>query len=490
MAHGGHDLMYIKSGGGLPKSITSLNKAKKEMALPNSSSNNNSINKPRRVGNTHRSYHMINVKTLPLLLLFLTLISLASIYMILTLLNKNVSVLKHAEHSMLRPPSWDHRPFGTRKDQLLRRRRNRTNYDTNYYPRMITIDGITKDSSSTTNFKYIQPKSEKTRTSYDYRDPLYENDCIPMQSWQTTSFPTCSTIHELDFFSKSRSNEFAFLTSGGYNDIFSLEDIYRDGMDPKLAIKILKFGTKYTDRNFDRVRRDGLILERSTKSRYVMDIFGFCGFLIVVPFAEEGTLPKVLRNEGENLTSLQKLQYAYEVAAGLAAVHDIDGEKLSAVTQGDLKADQYIVMDGVLKLGDFNRGRFLRRNSTAPDTACTYTIGVNDAAYRSPEEYKYLPETSAIDVWAVGSLIYHILHGYEVWHDSNTERAQQKIMDGKLPKIARVYRESDDPAVKAMLDAIDMCYVYDPEKRAKAWDVSSFLEKKLNEIKKAKGVEL
>ena len=262
-----------------------------------------------------------------------------------------------------------------------------------------------------------------------------------------------------------------------------------NGIDPNLAIKILQEGTSYTDRNYDRVRRDGLILERSTKSPYVMDIYGFCGFLVLVPFGNEGHLGRVLRNK--KLSSLQKLQYAYEVSAGLTAVHDIDGEKLSAVTQGDLKADQYLVMDGVLKIGDFNRGRFLRRNSTKPDTACTYTIGVNDAAYRSPEEYKYLPETSAIDVWAMGSLIYHILHGYEVWDDVETsEKAQQKVMDGELPKIEDKYKKSDDPAIKAILDAIDMCYVYDPEKRAKAWDVTSFLEKKLDEIKQTKGVQL
>mmetsp|Transcript_23350 Transcript_23350/g.39775 ORF Transcript_23350/g.39775 Transcript_23350/m.39775 type:complete len:450 (+) Transcript_23350:203-1552(+) len=442
-------------------------------------------NERRRVGsnnNRSKSCHVSTLTALPLFLLALAIISGASIYISLSLLNKNASVLQHAEHSMLRPPHHNHHPTNKRRDPIIR---------TAPYPRAITIHGAKlqhhHQSSSDKKLKSIQPKTPKTRSSYDYRDPLYEDDCIPMQSWQETSFPTCSTIHELDFYSKSRSREFAYLTSGGYNDIFTLEDIHE--VDPKLAIKILAEGTTYTDRNYDRVRRDGLILERSTKSRYVMDIYGFCGFLVLVPHAGEGNLPKAIRRQTD-MTSLQKLQYAYEVSAGLAAVHDIDGEKMSAVTQGDLKADQYLFMDGVLKIGDFNRGRFLRRNSTAPDTACTYTIGVNDAAYRSPEEYKYLPETSAIDVWAVGSLIYHILHRYEVWDDIKTnEEAQQKVMDGKLPKIADEYVESDDPAIKAMLDAIDMCYVYDPEKRAKAWDVSSFLEKKLDEIKQAKGVE-
>jgi len=368
------------------------------------------------------------------------------------------------------------------------------------YPRAITIDGSKlhqdddddDNDDSTKSLKSIQPKSSKTRTSYDYRDPLYEGDCIPMHPWQETSFPTCSTIHELDFYTKSRTGEFAYATSGGYNDIFTLEDNTRSKIDhPKLAFKILQEGTSYTDRNFDRVRRDGVILERSTKSPYVMDIYGFCGFLVLVPFGDQGNLSRII-HRGKGMSSLKKLQLAHEVSAGLAAVHDIDGEKLSAVTQGDLKADQYLFMDGMLKIGDFNRGRFLRRNATAPDTACTYTIGVNDGAYRSPEEYKYLPQTSAIDVWAVGSLMYHILHRHEVWDKIQTrdnKEAQQKVIDGKLPKIADKYKKSDDPAIKAILSAIDMCYVYDPEKRAKAWEVSSFLEKKLDEIKQAKEVE-
>ena len=42
--------------------------------------------------------------------------------------------------------------------------------------------------------------------------------------------------------------------------------------DPELVMKILQYGTDYTDRNFDRVRRDGLILERLTKSNEEDDV--------------------------------------------------------------------------------------------------------------------------------------------------------------------------------------------------------------------------
>jgi hypothetical protein len=106
------------------------------------------------------------------------------------------------------------------------------------------------------------------------RDPLYEGECLPMQPWQTTSFPICNMFHELDFITKTITDDFYFHTSGGYNDIFWLNEKDKPD-DPGLALKILIYGTEYTDRNFDRVRRDGLILERLTKSPYGKSI-EFC----------------------------------------------------------------------------------------------------------------------------------------------------------------------------------------------------------------------
>jgi hypothetical protein len=187
-----------------------------------------------------------------------------------------------------------------------------------------------------------------------------------MQEWQTTSFPNCNMFHELDFSTKSVTNQFEYYTSGGYNDIFYLDEKDKPD-DPALAMKILQYGTDYSDRNFDRVRRDGLILERLTKSPYgkrctffgitrtstlllltfdlltlslfccqVLNLYGFCGFDVLTPYAEGGTLSSKLRKWGQGklkLSPMTRLKYAVEAALGLAAVHDIDGEGLSSVTQ-------------------------------------------------------------------------------------------------------------------------------------------------------------
>lgn len=368
------------------------------------------------------------------------------------------------------------------------------------FPRIISINGD-KYSSLTYLRKKTDDEEEprkiiisksaiaeqerlKDSDDFSYRDPLFEGECVPMQKWQETSFPNCNQFHEFDYYGKSKTGEFEYWTNGGYNHIFYADEEDKP-QDPALIFKVLKWGTYYTDRNFDRVRRDGLILERLTSSPHVLDTYGFCGFGVLTPYADGGDFSSEMsawRRGKIKLSPKTRLKYAYEVSAGLAAVHDIDGEGMSSVAHGDLKGGQYLFLNGEIKLGDFNRGRFLRRNSTAPDTACTYTIGKNDAAFRSPEEYEYLPQTSAIDVYALGSLIYYILTGHEAWHDTDTRKAQKYIRKGELPEIQEEILKSKDPVDLALRGAIDMCYVFDPKKRAKAGAVASFLQKRLSEL--------
>jgi hypothetical protein len=74
----------------------------------------------------------------------------------------------------------------------------------------------------------------------------------------------------------------------------------------------------------------------SSSSCQVLNIYGFCGFEVLTPFADGGTLSSKLQKWGRGklkLSPMTRLQYAVDAASGLAAVHDIDGEGLSSVSQ-------------------------------------------------------------------------------------------------------------------------------------------------------------
>mmetsp|Transcript_16300 Transcript_16300/g.24159 ORF Transcript_16300/g.24159 Transcript_16300/m.24159 type:complete len:467 (-) Transcript_16300:466-1866(-) len=304
------------------------------------------------------------------------------------------------------------------------------------------------------------------------RDPLWEGDCQPMHSWQETSFPSCNKMHEIHM-----NDQVVYFAHGGYNDIFKMTDVD----NKEYIVKILSYGKRYTDRNFDRVRRDAVLMERLTHSPYVVDSYSHCGFAQVVEYGRDGDLSDPLLGFYHYVTSYQKLQLATQVAQGLADAHNIDGDGISSMSHGDFKIDQYINIGGIFKLNDFNRGRFIRWDSKKLEP-CTYTIEYNDGKYRSPEEYKYIPETAAIDVWALGSIFYKILTGHSVWRGTEEEEAQRLIAEGKLPQIPNEYRESEDPVDQVLLQAIQMCYVYEPRVRPKAGTVAAYLRQEAEKL--------
>jgi len=85
-------------------------------------------------------------------------------------------------------------------------------------------------------------------------------------------------------------------------------------------------------------------------------------------------------------------------------------------------------------------------------------------------------------VWALGSIFYKILTGHSVWRGTEEEEAQRLIAEGKLPQIPNEYRESEDPVDQVLLQAIQMCYVYEPRVRPKAGTVAAYLRQEAEKL--------
>jgi len=308
--------------------------------------------------------------------------------------------------------------------------------------------------------------------------------CEPQYDWQRKSFPNCNTIHETDLLSKARTlnrnsePDSILLARGGYRDVWLVED---SRVDEIVAVKTLLYEHPWTERNMDRHRRDALATDRLTGSPYALDIYGYCANTGVFEFANGGTLEDAVDDKEEAWGKWDvktKMKYAYQVAAAIADVHNIDKEGLPSMVHTDISMSQFVsVNEGVdFKINDFNRARFLYRQKDSPEELCEFYVGSNKGKFRSPEEYAYEGETEKVDVYSMGNIFYVLLTGEYPFGEMEKKAALAAIMEGKRADIPEEYRKSQDPLVQAIIKVIQMCWHQEPEKRATSRSVEQFLK--------------
>ena len=102
--------------------------------------------------------------------------------------------------------------------------------------------------------------------------------------------------------------------------------------------------------------------------------------------------------------------------------------------------------------------------------------------FRSPEEYEYVPQTEKIDIYSFGNILFSVLTGGYPFAHENSEKAQSRIKDGERPEIPSSVQESTDLFDRAMLKAIEMCWIQDPTKRASARKIQEFIVSELQRL--------
>lgn len=82
----------------------------------------------------------------------------------------------------------------------------------------------------------------------------------------------------------------------------------------------------------------------------------------------------------------------------------------------------------------------------------------------------------------MGNVFYTILTEKWPFDNDKSRDAQEAVKDGKRPRISSRFRESKDPAVKAMIKAMTMSWRQDPEQRASALEVKNYLQQELKAL--------
>jgi serine/threonine protein kinase len=70
------------------------------------------------------------------------------------------------------------------------------------------------------------------------------------------------------------------------------------------------------------------------------------------------------------------LKVAHDVACGVRDAHNFDHRERATIAHCDLSPDQFLLVDGVYKLNDFNRAKFLSWDPER-DEQCGFTFELN-----------------------------------------------------------------------------------------------------------------
>lgn len=331
--------------------------------------------------------------------------------------------------------------------------------------------------------------------TYNFINPDLNETCQLKFHWQKKSLPNCNTIHEFEFASPMRTSSdgnltlksrFSLISEGYWRSVFLVNEdglvhlkINSSQTANNFIFKAMRITHEFSPRNFDRMRRDALIMEQLTSSPFVIDIYSFCGTSSFSEYGDGKDIASAIwpKRRQANLSSVEKLHIATQAAIGLADLHGIDSESFASVAHTDISPNQYIKVKGIYKLNDFNRARFIPwSTSFNVSRPCSYYIGNNPGKNRAPEEYRLQPQSEKVDIYSLGNIFYMLLQEEYPFHGMDSEEAQALVMNGHRPSFYLDIWNSTDPVIQALKSIMIQCHEQDPNDRPSAREVEMYLK--------------
>ena len=215
-----------------------------------------------------------------------------------------------------------------------------------------------------------------------------EPQCVPMAQWQTTSYPNCNSVHEIDMVRSSgpgtytfpsyrkegygrraittyprvllnyyrelhqryapsrkinakmnalgviQEESIEFLGQGWFRSAWEMYteeipeyDIDEEqwGYEESVVLKTLRIEREFIPEYYELHRRDALAMERLTFSPYVLDIYGYCGQSAINELANFGI---------EGMSSLEKVARSFRGMEDIEPVSKIKLQLASMVAAG------------------------------------------------------------------------------------------------------------------------------------------------------------
>lgn len=261
----------------------------------------------------------------------------------------------------------------------------------------------------------------------------------------------------------------------------------------------------FEEKFYEDHRVDAVAMERLTGSSSIINMYGFCGLTVVQEFAGRD-LAEVI--DSGKRSSFELLKLAKQIASGVADIHSIKGDngefpEFPSLCHNDLNpANLAFTADDQPKINDFNIAVLGMKHKITGEACPFYSHHLNPQ-WKAPEEQvedeaeaENNPRIvdSKIDIYALGNVFFRMAAGASPWKRPGADRVEPdekrmisllKLYNGTMPTVpdAVLRSEDNDPALAALLEAMRLCYGFDPADRPTAMELVAFLDHAIGETK-------
>jgi len=191
---------------------------------------------------------------------------------------------------------------------------------------------------------------------------------------------------------------------------------------------------------------------------------------VVFELLEGSTLREVMRTS--HLTERRAVEYAIQIANGLAAAHD------KAILHRDLKPENlFVTAEGRVKILDFGLAKL--REPMGADTAEAHSddtgpsVLLGTAAYMSPEQVRSLPLDARSDIFSLGVILFEMVSGQRAFARETTAETLTAVLKDEPLETADAVRRLPPSLERVMR----RCLEKRPEERFRsAHDLALALE--------------
>lgn len=174
---------------------------------------------------------------------------------------------------------------------------------------------------------------------------------------------------------------------------------------------------------------------------------------------------ETLRNRliGTNLPQRRVVDYALQIAHGLAAAHE------KGIVHRDLKPDNiFITKDGRVKILDFGLAKLTQRDGNESQTDVPTRrvdtdpgVVLGTVGYMSPEQVRGQTVDHRSDIFSFGAILYEMLSGQRAFHGESTADTMSAILKEEPPDLSST-NHNVSPTLERL---VDHCLEKNPAER-------------------------